>query len=382
MLGQFQFVVNRPRLLDTDCDIMEAESLYCSGLTYEQFEDVAKKRQITAAVCFPISILMLLALVMLAIYKKLNPETNLKLCDTTVKHLAICLAIATAPYELFLVIHSYPESLSHDGCVFLGLMIQYFGSVQILLMLGISVVLFFKVWKSRCVDECPRSICIVIEVIGLVLALAVIFVLDLILLATNSYGASGPWCWIRNTEMDCTVYMPGQLMRIILWDVPFLLVMLTTVAFISAFVILLVRAFFKSKTSNKAEKGVFDFCVSFVFLGLIAVFCLVEVTLHFYLLFNKRDLNIFVAFSFLAIITPLGGVFIPVALLIVTLWPISSAIARPNRPTHQTQEQASAPSSSYVVVPSHTTYDCPHDVFPEELDDAHDANLLPQTATT
>lgn len=375
MLGQLQFVVNRPRLLDTDCDIMGAESLFfinCSGLTYEQFEDVAQKRRITAVVCFPISIIMLLVLVTLAIVcKKLNPERNLKLCDIAVKRLTICLAVATAPYELFLAIHSYPESYSYYACVFLGLMIQYFGSVQISLMLGISVVLFFKVCKSRCVDEflteyqrCSK----VIEVIYLVLTFAVIFVLDLILLATNSYGASGPWCWIRSTEMDCTVYMPGQQVRIALWDVPFLLVVLTTVVFISTFVMLLVYAFCRSKTSNTTEKGVFDFCVSIVFLGLIAVFCFVEVTLHFYLLFNRRDLDIWVAYSFLAVITPLGGVLIPVALLIVTLLPISSAIAGPNRPTHQTQERAhGAPPSSYVVVPSHTTYDCPHDVFPEEL---------------
>ena len=324
---------------------METESLLlfknCSGfITYEQFAGVALARRITAAVCCAILFLILVVLVILAVVKKVQKKEleKLKLCGTVVKRLTTWLTAATVPYQLVLAIHSQPNSFPHDVCKTFGFLVQYFGSVQLLLTLGISMVLFFKVWdatpwKPECVDSCHKRTkectfaccgCKInkLEVVFLVLVFGLPLLFDWIPFATNSYGAIGPWCWISSTsiEKNCTIHIAGLVEQIVLWDLPFGFVVLLTFVLFFTSLCLLGCTLKNSKAQNLIERVITDSVSSLFFLAVIFVFGVVEVITHAYLPVNKQNLGVWVVY---AILTPLGGVFIPVALLTAIFLPLS-----------------------------------------------------------
>ena len=46
----------------------------------------------------------------------------------------------------------------------------------------------------------------------------------------NSYGRFGPWCWIRRIDYsDCSEYQFGRILQIVLWNAPFVLLVITLV---------------------------------------------------------------------------------------------------------------------------------------------------------
>ena len=341
------------RILDFfDSFDMDTESfsfVNCSGFTYEQFTDVGQARHTTAAVCCAISFIVFLVLVILAIFRKL------KLCETVAKRLTIWLTAATVPYQLVL---AQPNSLPLDveSCKAYGFLVQYFGSIQFLLTLGISMVLFFKVWdaipwKPERVDSCHKKAketfgccgCKInkLEVVYLVLVFGLPLLIDWIPFTTDSYGATGPWCWIRSIEKNCTIHTAGLVEQIVLWDLPFGLVVLITLVLFTASLCLLGYAIKDSKAQNVIEKVITDSIFSLVFLTVMSVLCVLEVTTRTYSFSNQR-LDVWVVY---AISTPLGHFFIPIALLMAIYLPLSSVIAKY---THRKQQ--SPPREGYGLV--------------------------------
>ena len=322
---------------------MEAESFSfenCSGfITYEQFTHVALVRRITAAICGAILLVVLVVLLTLAVLKKVlckKKLEKLKFCGTVVKRLTVWLTAATVPYQLVLAMHSQPDLFPHDVCKTFGFLIQYCGSVQLLFTLGISMVLFFKVWdatpwKPERVDSCHKRInctftccgCKInkLEVVFLVLVFGLPLLFDWVPFATNSYGATGPWCWIGSIQKNCTFHTAGLVEQIVLWDIPFgLVVFLTFVLFFTSLCLLGCTIKNYSDSQNLMEKVITDSIFSLFFLAVIFVFGVVEVITHAYLPFNKQSFGVWVVY---AVITPLGGVFIPVALLTAIFLPLS-----------------------------------------------------------
>jgi len=329
---------------------------YCSGVTDEQFENVAQARRSTAIACCVILLFVIILFVILAICKRKKHVEPLKLCESVVKRLTIWLTATTLPYELFLAIHSEPHSFSHDACKALGFLFQYFGSVQLLLTLGISMVLFFKVWdatpwKPERVDSCHKKAketfgCCgcknnKLEVVYLVLVFGLPFLIDWIPFTTDSYGATGPWCWIRSIEKNCTIHTAGLVEQIVLWDLPFGLVVLITLVLFIASLCLLGYAIKDSKAQNVIEKVITDSIFSLVFLTVMSVLCVLEVTTRTYS-FSNQQLGVWVVY---AISTPLGHFFIPIALLMAIYWPLSSVIAK-----YAHRKQQSPPREGYGLV--------------------------------
>jgi len=120
----------------------------CSEFTQGQLTVVVLTRGITAAICCAALLIVLGVLGIVAIPAKR------KICGTVAKRLTIWLTAATVPYQLVLVLHleSYILSRNIKSCKAYGFLVQYFGSVQLLLTLGISASLVGKglILLTRC----------------------------------------------------------------------------------------------------------------------------------------------------------------------------------------------------------------------------------------
>ena len=209
----------------------------CSYLTVEQTKVIALVGGVSAAVCCAISSTVLAVFVILAIL----PKTRNRVCGTLLKHLLKRLSFGLIAvmvlyklnYALQLVYYYHHDE---EYCKVNGFFAQYFQSVGLLLVLGISVTLFFKIgeklfpsWRLfHCCKKAREKMFTrhdmkiskqEVAIVATVIVLPLLF--DWISFTTNSYGQYGTWCWIRILEQNCSTNSAGQWEKIWLMHVPF-----------------------------------------------------------------------------------------------------------------------------------------------------------------
>jgi len=329
----------RPTSNARTCEVMKTEESFsfanCSGVTYQQFA-VAQARQTTAFACCVIFLFVIILFVILAIYKRKKRLEPLKLCENVVKRLTIWLTATTLPYELFLAIHSKPHS-----CNAIGFLIQYFGSVQFLLTLGIGVALLIRLseaikpeWHLKITKEftcccCKRKISI-LEVVSLVLGF-VLPLINLIIFATKSCGDIdvGPCCLIASFKKNCTTDFAGRIEQPVLDDVLFTFILFVTLALFCTSMCLLCYVIRKGKDTLNIVSD------SLLFIFFMAVLCVIEIPAYFALPFINQTQGVWL---FYAVSIPIKGILIPTALTMAICLPIYSTIAKcKNR--NQVEEQ-------------------------------------------
>ena len=298
---------------------MKTEPFSFANYSDQHFEIVAHARRFTAIACCVILFVMIL-FVILAICKR---KKRVKLLI----RLTIWLTATTLPYELFLSICSEPHSYCQDACKAIGFLIQYFGSVQLLLTLGIGVAILIKVseaikpeWHVKITVEftcrCCKCKINILEVVSLVLG----FVLPLIklrVLATISCCDAGPWCLITTFKENCTTDCASGIPY--LDEVLFTFVLFLTLALFCTSLCLLCYVIRKG---NGSWRIVSD---SLMFLFFMAVFCVIEIPAYYAYELIKQTPG---GWWFYAVSIPIKGILIPTALTIVIYLPISSTIAK------------------------------------------------------
>ena len=300
---------------------METDSFKnCSGFTDDQIMAVALVRGVTAGVCGAILLLVLVVLLILAI----RPKSRDRMSGSVDKRLTIWLTAVTVLAELFLalslVYYFNPSNVAF--CQADGFLTQYFGSVQLLFTLWISLTLFFEVCKASCALklECMDKTCCGCKIkipfeVGLYFAMFIVPAIMAIPFTTDSYGPIGPWCWIRSSKENCNEHTAGRTAQIVLWNVPFGLVALLTIALIITALCLLCCLFKKCKP----KLGVINSIVILTFLFITLAMCILEVATCDVSI-DHYDYGTWVVFTVSA---PLGQLAIPLALLVAVHLPLS-----------------------------------------------------------
>ena len=165
-----------------------------------------------------------------------------------------------------------------------GFFSQYFGIVQLIFVLGISLALFFKIspqvilsWRSffrkakkafTCHNTCYGMKISKPEVATVVLMIVFPLLFDWIPFATNSYGPFATWCWIRILEQNCTTNAAGMWEQIWLWDVPFGIAAVLTLILLIGSLCLLGYGIKNAKVYNYKllEVGIIDYLLFLFFL--------------------------------------------------------------------------------------------------------------------
>ena len=364
----------------------------CSNFTDEQLTAVALARGVTAAAGCGILFVVLLALVILAI---VNCQ---RVCGTVVKRLALGLTASSVLYQLTLALHlqHYYNPGLEDFCQADGFFDQYFGSVELLFTLAISLVLFLKVaavsssWERF--DTCYKKakmctfVCCSKEINQVEIALfASVFIIPLLFdwvpFTTHSYGPSGVVCWIRSINNDCYKQTAELLEQIWLGGVPFGLVTLITLGLFVTSICLLGCANKNIKFEALVKMGITDSFCSLTCLAFVLLLCPLQMIAYF-IPFN---------FGFLmlnSISISLISTLIPITVLIVIYFPLSSTIVhacckRQKQSGHKERdrdmEQFTLHSSSnwsLLDQPSHTTWSSPHSSAHSSNDDSENLSLV------
>ena len=278
----------------------------CSNFTDEQIKLVAGLRCGFASLACLVLIIVLVALVIISKAKRTQ------LCGSVVRRLAIWLTAVTVVYEFVLALSlAYLIPIDEKLCEFDGFMNQYVGSVQLIFALVISFLVFAQTTGDKWACAVKLQELAIRKPLSwteggvLFLVFTIPALVGLIPLTTNSYGSTGPWCWIHIREENCTIHTAGLAEQIVLWAIPFLLVAILTI-------VLFARALWLLCCRDGNGAGLCYSITSLSFLLTTCAMCFLEVATRSYS-FHRHDLGAWVAY---AISAPIGQVAIPLALLV------------------------------------------------------------------
>ena len=132
----------------------------------------------------------------------------------------------------------------------------------------------------------------------------------------SRYGVSGPWCWIQNKDpITCEEVPRSILEQVLLWYAPFGLI-----AFISLLCIIFVLVFFcylrihHSLLEKQTRAAIKEILLLLAFLMIFCVVWLIENVI--YGILNVPHINVFTLWMVYAIITPIGGIVVPIGFFV------------------------------------------------------------------
>ena len=344
----------------------------CSNLTVEQAEVIALARGVSAAVCCAILSTVLVVFVILAIL----PKTRNRVCGTVVKRFSFGLTAVSVLYQLnFMMALVYYYSHDEEYCKVNGFFNLYFGTVELLFVLEISLALFFKIgekvfpsWRlfaycKKAKEETFTHHDMKISKPEVVIFASVILlplVFDWIPFATKSYGPFATWCWIHSFEENCTTSSAEQHW---LWDVPFGVVFFVIIVLFVGSVCQLGYGIKNAKAHRLIQVGTLDYLLFLTFLVFMIFLYAIGEIVDTSILTQRH----FIFWIFSAATFPLVGTFATLALLVAIHLPISATCIYYKRHQYQDidrqaheDEPNTVNRSDPVDIPSHTTWDSPH----------------------
>ena len=348
----------------------------CSGFTDEQLKELALPRGIASVVGF---VILLLVLMLLLILTKCRYQ---RVCGTIIKRLTIGLTTAVSvpciiTYALQLK-HYFNSQGDTLFCELDGYLAMYTSSVQLVFAIGISLVLFVKVWQAttswKVLDDFCENVktktltCCGLKFNKLEIVLhasMIVFplLIDWIPFTTGSYGHTIAWCWISRYRNDCSSDRAGFWEGI--WEVPVGFVAILILGLFVTSVCLLRYGIKNTPVHKLIEVGVLDYLFLLAFLALLFfLFALHMIVIIYYFSFKGHSFALWVVDS---ISYPITITFIPLALLTIIYLPFSVLIAHTcckwHRQINIDQERDHATvhrSSQWMQQPSHTTWSPPH----------------------
>ena len=357
-----------------------------NNLTVEQTDVVALVRGVSSAVCCAILSTVHLVVVILAIL----PKTRNGVCGTVVKHLSFGLIAVSVLYQLTYAMQLvYYYYLDEEYCKLNAFFVQYFVTVELLLVLGISLALFFKIGEKvfpscKLFHYCKKAkqklfTCHDMKISKpevAIIASVIFFPLFFywIPFATESYGPFATWCWIHSLEQNCTTNSAGHWERIWLVHVPFGIAFSVIIVLFVGSLCQLGYGIKNAKIQRLIKVGTVDyllFLTFFIFLSLLFLTLLVFMIFLYAVggIVNTSTLTQrhFIFWICSAVASPLTGTFATIALLVAIHLPISATCIYSKQHQYQdidSQAHEDEPNtvnrSDAIDIPSHTTWDPPH----------------------
>ena len=320
----------------------------CSNLTLKQLESVALTRGITGAVCF---VLCFATFIFELVYMCRLKKT------TTLQRLFLYLTFSTLLYVGVLSLHiehfwRYDSHIQGIVCKTIGFLDQYTGSVQLMFTVGITIALFNSLFRIVCTpfNRLARAVkpsnkqqklrCgYTMETVLVIVCFVVPAFFAWIPFIRAPYGETGPWCWIVSEDKSCFKRSDAYLEQILLWYVPFILV--TSFSFLCVFVLLLffiyVRCWLRFLPQQAIDK-VKEMCLLFSFLLMLCIVCIVETVTRNAV--DKKKYDAFGLWMAYAIITPIGGIVIPISFFVYFLYNKCTSKKEPQEMDNQPRRES------------------------------------------
>ena len=181
--------------------------LICLNLTKDEWISINLTYSVNGAVCFVISSVIVLLLLISRSY------------HTLLQRLFLYLMVVTAVRQLTNAIsieHQLNYSQQEMVCTWIGYFNNWTGIMYFVFTVSIMSYLFFQVLYLAKGNTSPRFLKskrqrAMLEGSFVVLSSVITFVYDSIPHFTHNYGLAGGWCWIKTLNENCTTSSSGLL---------------------------------------------------------------------------------------------------------------------------------------------------------------------------
>ena len=294
----------------------------CTSLPENEIRNLALVRGLVSIVCFCLC-LVTFVLELFHICSKRN--------STTLQRFFIYLTVSTLLYTGALSLQiKHPFDYAHGWqcevfCTVIGLLNQYTGSVQLLVILGMIVKLFHTISSLCCTSnrlfvEFIRHHQCKIEALFVVLcfSLPCIVIWIPFTMDDGSYGGYGPWCWINILKEDCNASMKGIVEVTLFWYIPFALVSaLSLIITVEIAIFLLYVSSCHKIIRNKVRAVMTEMLFLLPFLFIFCCLCIAELVVMVRLQHVKDYYeSIHIMWIFSAFSAPVGGIVISTPLFL------------------------------------------------------------------
>ena len=244
--------------------------------------------------------------------------------STTLSRMFVYLTFSSVLYTGVMSFHiGYGIAQDHCYfCVIIGFLDEYTGLVQLCLTAGVVVKLLHKLITTSFCEHGVVShrhhlrIEAAFVTVSFVLPLLIVWIP--FIMRNGHYGPYGPWCWISRMGTDCSRSVSGLLEELLLiWYVFFSVVSILSLLCTIIIVAFLIYTYYKvskhGKIRGKLRTVITGYCLLLPFLIIFTIICLIEVSV---VIFKSKSFNTFEAWTLYAITTPIGGVAVPIGILI------------------------------------------------------------------
>ena len=231
--------------------------------------------------------------------------------------------------------HYFNYDQETEFCKVVGFLDQYTGFTQLVVTFGTVLFLFFKVVtvagiktdynRYSCCKNKYRILCKFAPLEVGFLAFSFLFSLVVsslpFALDLTAYGETGPWCWIKSFDMNCTQDTNGFWEQIGLWYIPFGIVGLFSFALMAVISTMFCwwrmkfnKGTVKPNVMDKIKRMLIESVIMLFFLLSYCGLCAIEISVRIFTFVSNKVL--YWLWVMYAVSTPLSGAIMPVAFFV------------------------------------------------------------------
>ena len=182
-----------------------SEDIFCNHSIKNDFRPVLIACCSIGAVS---AVMCILAIVLIVIFRMYNSLTTRIILYLLVADLFYCLATV---FLIFALWQNYWKGEHYKWCVAEGFLMGYSELVMLLSTLMVTLHLTFIVRFYNIYMKYAKRICSHLDALYLLISWILPLIIALIPFVHNNYGLSGPWCWIRLYNDDCSWNKEGMI---------------------------------------------------------------------------------------------------------------------------------------------------------------------------
>ena len=274
--------------------IASGKTMYyrCANISQEDVRSLVLMRGISGVVCFGLCLLSLV----IEVVSMLCQKRGSTVLQRFFVYVVVANLLRAAFLSMSIVSHrSDNVDINDKFCEAVGFLSQYFASFQLLTIFAMMLILLhnllslnqsYSILCSR-LFKCQTSYPDIYAIIVLFI-LPSLYTWTPFLIDGGVYGDSGPWCWLKSFDSNCSEIDSVFVFESVFWNIPFGIVLLFCLVCVTLYLIFFLYVGFY-RYRRKVTSVLVDTFILFLFFAFYTILCMVELAALMYIHTHKHD---------------------------------------------------------------------------------------------
>lgn len=296
-------------------EVPSGQSLYsyCANISMEDVHSLVLMRGITGMICFGLCLLSLV----LEIFSKVCFQKGSTILQRFFVYVIVANLLRAAFLSMDIFSHrNTSQSINEKFCEAIGFLSQYFAAFQLLTIVTMMLVLLHNLlslnlrYKHLCLKVFNKVAYADVFIVTVLFLLPSLYTWIPFVVESGVYGDSGPWCWLKAFDSNCSDVGAAFILETVLWNIPFGIVLMFCFVCVTLYLTFFLYVGCCRTVSHKRVTSILvDTCILFVFFTFYTSLCVIEISalmfLHMHKAANSTSYPLLVMY---AITLPVGEI--------------------------------------------------------------------------